>query len=139
MKKLPRYLSTLNHTYHRFKWPETSFSIIIIPSQDAHIDCIPANFERSLRGLPYPKPDVFAQSLVDVAEVVDLTDLVDGMNLTEAWGTENLELDGNVDEEWVKERNAQLLASYDPNENKMAHEFFGPPTYATTPFTRSKV
>ena len=53
--------------------------------------------ERSLNGLPYPQLEVFAPSLLDTLDSVDLEDLVDGMNLTEQWGIENLDLSGTND------------------------------------------
>lgn len=42
-----------------------------------------------MKGLPFPRLDVLAQSLIEIMEYVDLADLVDGMNLTEEWGLEN--------------------------------------------------
>jgi hypothetical protein len=45
---------------------------------------------------------VFAQSLLDTWNLVDLDDLVDGMNLTLEWGEANLELDGTVDGDWAR-------------------------------------
>jgi hypothetical protein len=39
-------------------------------------------------GLPYPTLEIFAQSLPDTNDMVALTDLIDGMNLTEKWSLE---------------------------------------------------
>jgi hypothetical protein len=40
------------------------------------------------------------QSLPDSNSLVDLDDLVGGVNLLAEWGVENLELNGSLDVEW---------------------------------------
>jgi len=40
---------------------------------------------------------MYAQSLIDTKNSVDLQDLIDGMNLSEEWGEENLDLEGTTD------------------------------------------
>lgn len=70
-----------------------------------HIDCDPSNFTRSLRGLPYPKLDVFIQSCLDTYDMVQLCDVIDGTNVSEEWGEKNLDLEGANDVEWAKEKN----------------------------------
>ena len=55
----------------------------IIPSQESHIKCDPWNFVWDRMGLHYPKLDIFAQSLLDTRNLVDLIDFVDGMDIPE--------------------------------------------------------
>lgn len=57
--------------------------------------------------LPYPKLPIYAQSLPDTMNFVDLEDLIDGMNLTLDWGMENLDPDGIIDGDWDR-RKAEL-------------------------------
>lgn len=77
-----------------------------MPSSAYHLPCTPESLEKSKRGLPFPKLDVFAQSLLETMNNVDLHDLVDGMNLTLEWGMEHLDLNGLTDTEWATERYA---------------------------------
>ena len=78
---------------------------MLVPARDVHMVCTPSNITRSLRGLPYPKLDVFIQSCLDTRNEVQLCDVVDGTNLPEEWGEENLKLDGFNDVEWAKDVN----------------------------------
>ncbi|KAF7549339.1 hypothetical protein G7046_g8379 [Stylonectria norvegica] len=96
---------SLLHTYPRFKGKGTNFYFILVPDQDVHIICKPPNITRSLRGLPYPKLSIFVQSCLDTGDRVQLCDVIDGANLPEVWGEENLELDGFNDVEWAQEIN----------------------------------
>jgi hypothetical protein len=83
----------------------------LVPSSDAHLACQPPNFERSHKGLPYARLDIFAQSLLDTNDLVDLNDLVDGMDLFPEWGNENLELDGTNDVAWAERKNEAIRVS----------------------------
>jgi hypothetical protein len=80
-------------------------------SSDCHMDCIPSNFDISKLGIPFPRLEVFAQSLLDMNSKVDLTDLVDGMDLTEEWGERSLQLDGLVDVDWAEKKNQAIRDS----------------------------
>ena len=53
-------------------------------------------------GLPYPKLPVYVQSLMDTKTGVDLEDLIDGMDLSEEWGEQNLDLEGYTDTKWLE-------------------------------------
>lgn len=55
-----------------------------------------------LGGLPYLKLPVYAQSVLDTKRLVDLEDLVDGMDLSSEWGENNLDLEGVTDTEWLE-------------------------------------
>ena len=107
----PPGMQSLLHTFPRFKIRGKAMCFTLIPSDDAHIDCIPANIERSQMDLPYPTLEVFAQSLLDTNDMVALTDLIDGMNLTEQWGLDHLKLDGENDLAWVLRKNEKIRAS----------------------------
>lgn len=96
---------SLIHTYHRFKSRGTDHYFILVPSIDMYIDCHPANFTRSPRGLPYPKLDVFIQSCLDTCDMLQLCDVIDGTNVSEEWGEKNLDLEGTIDVEWAEEKN----------------------------------
>ncbi|KAF2667877.1 hypothetical protein BT63DRAFT_457178 [Microthyrium microscopicum] len=110
---------SLAHTYPRFGWPKSNISICIMPSKDAHLECFLSNLEHSHQGLPYPKVEVFAQSLLDVASEASLADLIDGMDLEESWGDTNLDLDGTIDLGWTNRQTQNLMASIKPNENNV--------------------
>jgi hypothetical protein len=101
----------LYHTFPLFKLKGFVLWIQLVPSSDAHITCQPASFERSYKGLPYARLDIFAQSLLDTHDLVDLNDLVDGMDLSLEWGNENLELDGTNDVAWAERKNEAIRAS----------------------------
>lgn len=55
---------------------------MLVPSEDAHIIISPDNLTRSLRGLPYPKLEVFTQSCLERAEKLELEDVIDGSNVS---------------------------------------------------------
>ncbi|KAE9363252.1 hypothetical protein N431DRAFT_498990 [Stipitochalara longipes BDJ] len=102
---------SLLHTFPRLKKKGVNLWFDLIPSDDCHILCEPSNFERSKMGLPYPKLDIFAQSLVDTHDRVHITDLIDGMGLTEEWGSQHLDLSGTNDVAWAEEKNKRIRAS----------------------------
>lgn len=62
-------------------------------------------------GIPYPKLDILAQSLLDTQRFVDLEDLIDGMNLSEEWGEANLDLDRSCDVAYAERKNERIRAS----------------------------
>ncbi|KAI9836121.1 MAG: hypothetical protein M1819_001737, partial [Sarea resinae] len=78
---------------------------------DCHFECDPTNFEISMMQIPYPKLDVFAQALLDMHRLVDLTDLVDGMDLSKEWGEQHLDLSGTNDTVWAEQKNKAMRAS----------------------------
>lgn len=107
----PIQLHSLLHTFPQFRLKGYRLWFSIFPAQDCHFVCEPSNFEWSSMGLPYPKLDVFAQSLLDTCDLVGLTDLVDGMDLTEEWGSSNLDLSGTTDAVWARQKNEKIRAS----------------------------
>jgi hypothetical protein len=105
------YLRSLRDTFPSFKLKGSGLWINIIPSQDCHFVCENDNFEWSHLLIPYPRKQVFAQSLLEINDQVALADLVDGMNLTEEWGEKYLDLKGTNDVEWAEEKNAKIRAA----------------------------
>ncbi|OJD19166.1 hypothetical protein AJ78_00866 [Emergomyces pasteurianus Ep9510] len=120
-------LDSLLHTFPRFKIIGVSLFFTIIPEEDVYLKCISSNIERSYTGLPYPRLSVFAQSLLDIDDEVALTDLIDGMDLSEEWGMENLNLDGMNDVSWVIERNEKTRASVPLTDTSYLLESFARP------------
>jgi hypothetical protein len=74
--------------------------LLLLTAEAYHLPCERQNFEYSDNGIPYPKLQVFAQSLLDIDNRTDLEDLIDGMNLMPDWGEEFLDLEGCIDQEW---------------------------------------
>ena len=107
----PIQVFSIHHTLHFFKFKGFSLQFYLVPSDDCHLECVAANIERSQTGLPYPKLDVFAQSLLDTMDEVALTDLVDGMDLDNEWASNHLDLSGTQDIAWTKIRNDKIRAS----------------------------
>lgn len=111
---------SLIHTYPHFTLKDVNFFFFIMPAFEYRIDCDPEKCERSHMGVPYPKLEHFAQSLLDTQQYADLDDLVDGMNLTEEWGEKYLDLDKQGEAEYIKEKNRKILASVDLEANPAA-------------------
>ncbi|KAF2688441.1 hypothetical protein K458DRAFT_384625 [Lentithecium fluviatile CBS 122367] len=68
-------------------------------------------------GLPYPSLESFEQSLLDTDDMVSLTDLVDGMGLTEEWGLRHLRVEGENDAAWAEQKNEKIRASVPATED----------------------
>jgi hypothetical protein len=94
----------MEHLYPRFKFVGLGCFFILMASQACHLPCEPENIECSHTGLPYPRLHVFAQSLLETWNLVDLDDLVDGMNLTLEWGEAILNLKGTISGDWGRWR-----------------------------------
>ncbi|KAF1961479.1 hypothetical protein CC80DRAFT_437292 [Byssothecium circinans] len=107
----------IEHLFPRFKSKGLQLFFILMSAQACHIPCRPENIEYSLMGLPYPKLSIYAQSLLDTRNFVDLEDLIDGMNLTLDWGVENLDLEGTIDADWGRWR-ANLLIGGQATEDQ---------------------
>ena len=113
---------SLYHTFPRYRLNHDGplFNFYLVPSIDWRFNCIPENFEYSAQQhLPYPKLRLFAQSLSERQSVGDLADLVDGIDLIEEWGEENLKLEDPGEEyaQWVAKRNERIRAAM-PQEVK---------------------
>ncbi|KLJ06478.1 hypothetical protein EMPG_10125 [Blastomyces silverae] len=111
-------LFSMIHTYPRFKVRDLHLFFVLTPDDDYHFNCSSSNIERSYLGLPYPKLQLHAQSLLDSHDLVSLTDLIDGMNLTEEWGQQNLDLSNSQDIVWAKRKNREIQEIIpDPDES----------------------
>lgn len=116
-------LKPLAHTYQRFAAldfhtdageNETGFCFRVVPATEyfAMSFAFARAVERSRRrGVPFPKLDALARRLLHAQRYHDVEDLVDGMGLSEAWGDECLDLDGPVQTDYIRERNARTATS----------------------------
>ena len=102
---------SLHHTFPLLKLKGFSVQFYLVPADDCHFDCVPSKIEHRSMGIPYPKLDIFAQSLLDILDFVALTDLVDGMDLDSEWGSQHLNLSGTHDTAWAKQKNEKMKAS----------------------------
>ena len=101
---------SLIRTYPLFKLNEASFTFLLTPAFERHADCSPDKLEYSHNGIPYPKLEHFAQSLLDTQNYADLEDLVDGMDLDEAWGEANLDFE-HIPIDYIKRKNELICES----------------------------
>ena len=100
---------SLIHTYPRFRSRGIAFYFVLVPSYDIHLAVDdPSALQRSPNGLPYPKLHVLIQSFLDTYDEVSLCDVVDGSDVSEEWGVQNLDLEGTNDVEWAQWKN-QLI------------------------------
>jgi hypothetical protein len=105
---------SLVHTYPRFTLKSVNFFFILVPTYDCLIDCDNPDeqCERSPSGIPYPKLERFAQALLDRQQDADLADLVDGMDLDEAWGERHLQLDKPPALDYIREKNDLIVRTF---------------------------
>ncbi|KAI6262968.1 hypothetical protein MCOR27_003821 [Pyricularia oryzae] len=101
---------SLIHSYPRLKRVGINVRFILVPAFDIHFEFKPESLTRSFNNLPYPKLEVLVQSLLERNDSMNLTDLVDGADLSEKWGEDNLNLEGKNDGEWVAKINATVRA-----------------------------
>lgn len=117
----------LTHTFPRFRIRGVALRFQILPSDDCYFNMY--EVDRSPSGLPYPKLESYAQSLLYTQRRVDLCDLIDAMNLSEEWGEEHLNLDETADVFYAKGKNKKILASMLPGEDPFYYP--GIPAQAT--------
>lgn len=101
-------VASLAHLYHRFCVRGTDIHAVLVPSFDAHIEYDSIRIRSSNTGLPYPTLPILVQSFIDTHNDVALCDIIDGTNVSEEWGNDNLELDGTNDIEWADAMNERL-------------------------------
>ncbi|KAK4140346.1 uncharacterized protein C8A04DRAFT_32162 [Dichotomopilus funicola] len=82
-----------------------------MPTFDCLVDPNPDLCEKSHSGIPYPKLEPFARSLLGTQNYSDLEDLIDAMDLTAEWGNEHLPLDDPPDREYLEKKNAMFEAA----------------------------
>jgi len=71
----PRQPGSVALTYHRLSVLGWDCYFILVPSNDKSVSCEPALIQCSLNELPYPRLDVFVQSLLDTQYVISLCDV----------------------------------------------------------------
>ncbi|KAK4098370.1 hypothetical protein N658DRAFT_561083 [Parathielavia hyrcaniae] len=108
---VPPVPGSLQHTYPHYTLKGVNFFFILLPTFDCLLSPSPDQCECSASGIPYPKLELFAQSLLDLQEYADLADLVDGMDLDEAWGETHLQLDKPAPVEYIREKNDMIARS----------------------------
>jgi len=94
--------SIVLRNFPRFKAMNSTDFWVLVTASFAHITFMSGSVEKSKGNLPYPSLIFFAQSLLDTQNTVDLEDLIDGMNLSEEWGEEHLDLDKDIDVQWAR-------------------------------------
>ncbi|PNY18834.1 UDP-glucose 6-dehydrogenase [Tolypocladium capitatum] len=99
---------SLMHVYPRFQGRGLDFHFVLVPSHDVHLRPEPSSLQRSPNGLPYPKLHVLIQSFLDMNDPVSLCDVVDGSDVSEQWGADNLDLEGYNDSEWATRINRAI-------------------------------
>ncbi len=92
-----------------------------MPAFECLLSPSPDQCEKSASGIPYPKLELFAQSLLNLQQYADLNDLVDGMDLDEAWGeTHLLQLDKPAPVEYIREKNDMIASSLPESKKSVA-------------------
>jgi hypothetical protein len=95
-------------TFPQFQISEVDCFFYLWSSDFYRFDPGPATIERSHHGIPYPRTEPFAQSLLDTHRLSDLSDLIDGMDLSSQWGEDNLDLDEISSFEWAEDLNQKI-------------------------------
>lgn len=80
----------------------------VLPARAARLQYDSSNVVHSSMGMPYPSLPCFIQSLLDMRNGVDLADAVDGMDLSEQWGIDNLCLADMDDMRWAEWANETI-------------------------------
>lgn len=109
-------LRSLIHTYPRFKQKGLTFTFYLVPGDEYFISGFDETIlERSTSDIPYPRLDVLVQSLIDTQRWADVEALIDGMDLSEQWGEQHLDLEDPDDAEraYIKTKNDRIMASCD--------------------------
>ncbi|EAQ84259.1 hypothetical protein CHGG_10663 [Chaetomium globosum CBS 148.51] len=79
------------HTFTCFRLKGYNFWFILVPSSDCFVDPSTASHvEKSRNGVPYASLVQFSRSLLLQQMVADISDFIDGMDLTVDWGTQNI-------------------------------------------------
>lgn len=107
----PPYPESILHTFPRFHLKGVHFTFYLALSSDWLISCDESNCEKSWMGLPYPKLEHLAKSLLETQRWVDLEDLVDGMNMSEEWGEQHLDLDRTLNVDYARKKNEKIRAT----------------------------
>lgn len=85
------------------------YTFCLVPSTHARIPVERTRVHRSRNGVPYAPLKELVQRYLDINDMVSLCDIVDGANLSYAWGDACLDLSGTTDVEWAQQRNTELM------------------------------
>ncbi|KAM5341725.1 hypothetical protein ACJ41O_014756 [Fusarium nematophilum] len=111
-KPPPPLFKSFRHINPIFQRKGVGYLFILTPSSQWFMDPAPENCELSKNGIPYPKMPQFARSLLVLQYGSNIADFIDGMNLDEKWGEENIDFDDLQVKgiEFTKAKNAELEA-----------------------------
>lgn len=84
---------SLRHLNPTFQLKDAIYFFSFTPSSRCFIDPNTENCELSKSGVPYPKMRQFARAILATQNGGNLEDFVDGMDLDEKWGEENIDFD----------------------------------------------
>ena len=96
------WTQSLLFSYPRFQSVGIKHWFILVPADDLCLKCEPSNFIHSVRGLPYPRLDIFINTILERHDMLELEDVIDGTDVTEAWGKEHLDLSGTYNNAWAQ-------------------------------------
>lgn len=114
-KSLPQPES-LAHTYPHFKQINCRAFFMLVPCEDVHLDVCSLTIQKSSNGLPYPSLSILVQSFLDRNDMVSLCDIIDGSNVSEEWGIQNLDLSGFTDVAWATSLNRRIRTNLEEEE-----------------------
>ncbi|KAH7140923.1 hypothetical protein EDB81DRAFT_799183 [Dactylonectria macrodidyma] len=93
VKPPPPVAKSLRHLNPTFQLRGVGYFFILTPSSRCFIDPEAENCDLSKKGIPYPKMPQFARSLLVLQNGSNIADFIDGMDLDEKWGKENIDFD----------------------------------------------
>lgn len=101
------------HSFTCLRLKGYNFWFVLVPASDCFVDPSTANHvEKSRNGVPYASLVQFARSLLLQQMVADISDFIDGMDLTVAWGVQNIGFETLQKESaiFIARRNEQATA-----------------------------
>ncbi|KAM0426397.1 hypothetical protein ACHAPT_008443 [Fusarium lateritium] len=113
VKSPPPVTKSLRHLNPTFQLRGVDYFFLLTPSSRCFINPEPENCDISKKGIPFPKMPQFARSLLVLQNGSNIADFIDGMDLDEAWGEENIDFDDLQVKgiEFSKKYNTELQAA----------------------------
>jgi hypothetical protein len=99
---------SLAQAYPCYRLGERDSRLLLVSSDDCHLDLDPSALERDSRGLPYPRLVSMVQSLIETGDRGSLEAIIDAQNLTTEWGEHHLDLQGPQDLAWAQRVNRKI-------------------------------
>ncbi|KAK3389976.1 hypothetical protein B0H63DRAFT_446134 [Podospora didyma] len=116
----PTRQKPLTHTYPSYVHCELKKLFRLMPCSEFNFKSdLAERIVRDKHGVPFPALDTFARSLVDNQQFADLEDLIDGMDLDDAWAEVFLDLD-RVDAAYFQARNKAIELAFAGTEHDAA-------------------